>query len=202
MRVGIFGGSFDPVHFGHLILAEYCRAECALDRVLFVPACSAPHKTNQQHAGAQHRVEMLRLAVAGHSPFDVSEIEIQRGGLSYTVETLRQIKSEHSDWELFLLLGADSLAELPTWREPVAICHLATLVAVGRPGSAEIDVAKLKSKLPDGANCDVKLHKLQMPLLGISSTELRNRVANRQSIQFQTPRAVEMYIDANGLYSS
>jgi nicotinate-nucleotide adenylyltransferase len=200
MRVGIFGGSFDPIHFGHLILAEYCRTGCALDRVLFVPTASAPHKSHQQHSDATHRIEMLKLAIAGHQAFEVSEVEIERGGLSYTVETLRQLNAHHGDWDMYLLLGADSLEDLPTWREPVEICKLASLVVVGRPGAA-LDIEGLRNKLPDAQPSEMNVTGIEMPPLGISSTEIRKRIADGQSIRFQTPRAVEMYIEAQNLYT-
>ncbi len=118
MRLGIFGGSFDPVHYGHLLLAEYCRTQCALDQVWFVPAATAPHKQQAQAASAPHRVKMLELAIGGHETLAVSSLEVDRGGLSFTAETLESLHDEVPDRSLFLLLGADSLFDLPNWRTP------------------------------------------------------------------------------------
>ena len=136
MRIGVFGGSFDPVHLGHLLLAECCWRQAALDRVLFVPAAQQPHKPQAPRGGDADRVAMLRLAIAGRPEFDVSTIEIDRGGVSYTVDTLRALRAAEPDAELFFLMGADSLADLPQWREPAAICELATPLVVRRAGHA------------------------------------------------------------------
>ncbi len=200
MRLGIFGGSFDPVHYGHLLLAECCRTQCRLDRVLFVPAAVAPHKKQQHPTAADHRLEMLQLAIAGHEPFDVSRLEIDRGGVSYTVETLRQLKAEDASRELFLLIGADSLDDLPTWREPGEICALATIVVVARPDAAVPDFSTLKAKLPADQRAYVRGQTVVMPLIELSSSAIRDSVAHGASIRFQTPRAVEKYIETHGLY--
>src|SRR5438270_9725491 len=133
MRLGLFGGTFDPIHLGHLILAEQCREACALDRVWFVVAGTPPHKRGERTAVA-HRLEMARIAVAGHPAFEVSEIEASRPGPHYSVETLDAVRRERPGDELFFLIGADSLRDLPTWREPAAIARAATIVVVNRPG--------------------------------------------------------------------
>jgi nicotinate-nucleotide adenylyltransferase len=125
MRIGVFGGSFDPVHFGHLIAAECCREQAGLDRVLFMPAAVPPHKQDRQLSPAADRVEMLRLAVGGHDAFAVSTLEIDRGGVSFTVDTLALLHETHPADELFLLLGPDAIVEFPTWREPARILDLA-----------------------------------------------------------------------------
>ena len=144
MRLGIFGGSFDPIHYGHLLLAECCREQAGLDQVLFVPALIPPHKQQQQRAAAAQRVEMLKLAVGGQTEFVISTKEIERGGVSYTVETLAELRRDQPDDELFLLLGADSLADLPTWREPARICELAVPLVVRRAGMGELEWLALK----------------------------------------------------------
>lgn len=202
MRLGIFGGSFDPVHYGHLLLAECCRMQCRLDRVIFVPAAVAPHKKQQQPTAAAHRLEMLQLAIAGHEPFDVSRLEIERGGVSYTVDTLRQLKAEDASRELFLLIGGDSLDDLPTWKEPGEICALATIVVVARPDAAALDFSNLKAMLPADRRANFRGQTVVMPLIELSSSAIRDSVANGASIRFQTPRAVEKYIEVNRLYQS
>src|SRR4029077_3920571 len=118
MRLGLLGGSFDPVHYGHLILAESCREQCRLDAVWFVPAAIPPHKQNNKLSAPANRIEMLKLAIGGHEAFSVYTGEIDRGGVSYTVDTLQQLHDQEPQCELFFLMGADSLADLPTWRQP------------------------------------------------------------------------------------
>ncbi|MCC7085251.1 MAG: nicotinate (nicotinamide) nucleotide adenylyltransferase [Pirellulales bacterium] len=200
MRLGIFGGSFDPVHYGHLLLAESCREQCRLDAVWFVPAAVPPHKQDRKLSSDADRVEMLKLAIGGHEAFAVYPWEIDRGGVSYTVETLQQLRAEDSSRELFLLMGADSLADLPTWREPERICSLAIPIVVRRNGSPQPNdsvLAKLMSpeRLAVARNCAV-----ESPLIDLHSTELRQRVSMGKSIRFRTPRAVEKYIHSRGLY--
>ena len=135
MRLGLFGGSFDPVHYGHLLLAECCREQCRLDQVRFLPAGVPPHKLQRDLTPAEPRVEMLELAIAGHEPFSVDRYEIERGGVSYTVDTLRHYHSQYPGSEFFLLLGADMLLDLPFWHEASEVCRLATAVVAARPAS-------------------------------------------------------------------
>ena len=137
MRLGLFGGTFDPIHLGHLILAEQCRESCGLDRVWLIVAGSPPHKPGGRTA-VGHRLEMARIAIAGHPAFAVSDIEATRPGPHYSVETLESIRRDHPGDDLFFLIGADSLADLPTWREPERIAQLATIVVVNRPGLEEV----------------------------------------------------------------
>jgi len=200
MRLGLFGGSFDPVHYGHLLLAECCREQCRLDRVWFLPAANPPHKKGESLSPAEHRVAMLRLAVAGHEPFEISTYEIDQGGVSYTVDTLRHFRQAHADDELFLLLGADMLADLPNWREAGEVCRLALPVAVPRPRAANLDFSCLESIAPPERIDQIRRHQVAMPQIDISSTDLRRRVAAGRSIRFQTPRAVEEYIRSHALY--
>lgn len=202
MRLGVFGGSFDPVHFGHLLLAEACREQASLDRILFVPAAIPPHKRTQQRAPDQQRVEMLKLAIGGHEPFDVSTVEIDRGGVSYTVETLAAIQEQSPDAQLFFLMGGDSLQDLPTWREPKTICDLSIPLVVRRSGALEPDYGALSSIVDQCRLDEIRRHQVEMPIIELSSTEIRRRVAEGASIRFQLPRAVEQYIAANQLYQA
>jgi len=208
MRLGLFGGSFDPVHYGHLLLAECCRQQRSLDRVYFLPAANPPHKKGDTISPAIHRVAMLRLAIAGHQPFAVDTYEIERGGTSYTVDTLRHFRQTRGDDELFLLLGADMLADLPNWREANEVCRLAMPLAVRRPRTVQLDFSCLA---PIAFSClapiapperidEIRSHQVEMPAIAISGTNLRHSVSAGQSIRFQTPRAVEEYIRTHGLY--
>lgn len=201
MRTGIFGGSFDPVHFGHLLLAEQCREQASLDRVLFVPCNIQPHKQDGPRATDRQRIEMLQLGIAGHQSFEVSEIEIKRGGVSYTIETLSELKTEFPDDELFLLMGDDSLESFPKWKQPKQICELATIVVVSRPGSGEVDLDSLKPLASEERFGQILQHKFASRNIDISSSDVRERVGEGQSIRFLMPRSVEKYIETQKIYS-
>lgn len=200
MRLGIFGGSFDPVHYGHLLLAETCREACSLDEVWFVPNAQPPHKRAAALTPVRQRLEMLELALADAPGLRVSAIEADRPGLSYTVETLDQLRRQQPNTELFFLMGADSLQDLPTWREPERICQLATLLIVGRPGMPVPDLSILERYLDARQVEAVRRHYVEMPLIALSSTDVRQRVRHAQSIRFRTPRAVQEYIVQHQLY--
>jgi nicotinate-nucleotide adenylyltransferase len=198
MRVGIFGGSFDPVHYGHLLVAENCREQQRLDEVWFIPAAISPHKRQRSPAEARHRIEMLHLAVGGHEPFRISTLETDRGGISYTVETLEQL--EEPGREMFLLLGADALADLPTWKDPKRICELALPLVVARAYAPEPDFAVLVEFMARDRIAAAQAAQVKMPPIGIASSDIRRRIAAGKSIRFRTPRAVEKYIETHGLY--
>ncbi|MDA7977214.1 MAG: nicotinate-nucleotide adenylyltransferase [Pirellulales bacterium] len=191
MRVGIFGGSFDPVHFGHLFLAEYCLEACELDQILFVPAGQPPHKSNRLTAGA-HRLTMLKLAIADHPGFAISEVELNRAGPSYSVDTLEQLARDLPSAEMFLLLGADMLQDFPNWRQPQRICELAKLAVVFRDGMTKLDWSVLDSVASSARRREFV--SVAMPRMDISSTEIRRRVVGGQSIRYRTPAAVIDYI--------
>jgi nicotinate-nucleotide adenylyltransferase len=195
MRLGLFGGTFDPIHLGHLILAEQCRESCSLDRVWFVVAGEPPHKRRERTAVA-HRLEMARIAVAGHPAFAVSEIEATRPGPHYSVETLESVRRQHLDDELFFLIGADSLNDLPSWREPLRIAQLATIVVVNRPGIEQVDAGRLPSFGPGSR----EIVLVTIPSIGIASSDLRRRAEEGKTIRYMVPRGVEAYIEAQGLY--
>ena len=197
MRIGIFGGSFDPIHNGHLLLAESCREQASLDQVWFVPAAVSPHKQGEEPTDATDRIEMARLAVGGHEAFFVSEIETRRGGVSYTVDTLEAIKAERSNDELFFLMGADSLADLPKWRSPERICELAKILVVTRPDAPLPDLSVLTPFVKDSTKAGIVA---KMPLVDYSSTEIRRRCQAGESIRYRVPRSVEKYIEAKRLY--
>jgi len=200
MRVGIFGGTFDPVHYGHLLLAESCREQRGLDEVWFLPTAVPPHKQSPDLTPAAERSEMLELAVAGHDVFSVVRYEADRGGINYTADTLAHLRQRHADCELFFLVGADMLHDLPRWHQPERICELAAVVAVRRPGTGEIDFDCLRAVAPAQRIDEIRHNQVEMPEIGISSTEIRRRVAAGLSIRYMTPRAVEKYVEAHGLY--
>ncbi|MFM8885983.1 MAG: nicotinate-nucleotide adenylyltransferase [Chthoniobacterales bacterium] len=183
MRIGIIGGSFDPIHHGHLILARAAKEELGLDRVLFVPANKSPHKTDTKPATAEDRIEMVRLATDGEEGFEASDIELRRPAPSYTVDTLRELKQSHPRDEFVLLIGADNVAKFDTWREPDEIRRLAQIAVLDRAGHAVAGDWPIVRRLVD-----------------ISSTGIRARVAAGDSIRYLTPDAVCDYIAAHSLY--
>lgn len=200
MRLGIYGGSFNPVHYGHLLLAESCREQAALDEVWFMPAATQPHKQGAPMAPAKLRIEMLEVAMAGHPSFHVSSAEIDRGGISYTIDTLQAIRAERPTDDLFLLMGADVLHDLPKWREPRGILEIALPIAVVRHGSPPPDHEVLRPLMtPERWEASAKL-QVDMPVVEFSSKDVRERVGQGKSIRYRTPRAVEKLIETNGLY--
>lgn len=198
MRLGLMGGTFDPVHYGHLVIAETARVELGLERVIFIPATSPPHKTERTVSSAVHRYEMVVAATASNPHFFMSRIEMERVGPSYTVDTLRQFRAEGgSEQELFFITGADSILEILTWRHHEDVIRLATFIAVTRPG---YDLGRLERVLPAPYLSQVRV--LHAPLVDISSTDLRARVRAGRPIRYLVPEAVETYIDKHGLYQA
>jgi nicotinate-nucleotide adenylyltransferase len=199
MRIGIFGGSFDPVHFGHLLLAECCREQGQLDAVWFLPTAVPPHKQRELTA-AESRIEMLELAIGGQPAFSVSRYEADRGGVNYTAETLAHFHEEDPAGEFFLLLGADTFRDLPHWRQPDRICKLALPMAVRRSGEPPLDFMALSEIASPQQIEAMRRQEVVMPEIGLSASDLRRRVAAGQAIRYRTPRAVEKYIETRGLY--
>lgn len=200
-RLGIFGGTFDPVHYAHLLLAETCREQCELDEVWLMPAFTSPHKLKHEAAPARQRVEMLRLAIGGHDRLQVSTMEIDRGGVSYTVDTLEAIHRQLPESELFLLMGADSLEDLPHWHAPERICELAVPVGVRRSGLPEPSLQALQQLVSPQRLARFERAQVSMPMMELASSDLRSRVERGLSIRYRTPRAVETYIQTQGLYT-
>jgi nicotinate-nucleotide adenylyltransferase len=198
MRLGIFGGTFDPVHYGHLLVAEQCLEQCRLDQVWFLPAGIPPHKLERTIAPGKARAEMLELAVAGHDRFRVDRRELDRTDPCYTVETLTALRAEDPSRELVFVLGADSLVDFPTWREPRRIVELACLAVANRGEAPLPDVGPLRPIL--GSALESRLQFVTIPGIEISSSDIRQRVHDGKSIRFMTPRAVECYIETHGIY--
>lgn len=201
-RIGIFGGTFDPVHLGHLIMADQCREQAELDQVWFIPAARPPHKQDRPLTGFVHRAEMLALAIAGMPAFRVDELEKDRPGPSYTAETLQELQGRHPDTRFALLLGSDCLPDLPGWKNPTRIIELAELLVFSRPGWSLRAEEEVRQSLNLAAETPFRLRVIHAPLIDIASHDLRERVAHHRSIRFLVPRAVECYIEEKKLYSS
>jgi nicotinate-nucleotide adenylyltransferase len=198
VRIGVFGGSFDPVHLGHLILAEQCREQGRLDQVWFLPAARPPHKLEQELTSFAQRVEMLHLAIAGQPAFRVEELEKDRPGPGYTAVTLEELHRLHPEHEWLLVIGGDALRDLPGWYQPERIVALAELLVMPRPGADLPPVEELRSKL----GAAVRVQVVDVPLIGISSTALRQKIREGRSVRYLVPRAVEAYIRDKLLYES
>lgn len=191
MNVGILGGTFNPPHIGHLIVAEYVRENLNLNKVLFVPSAISPHKQHLDIVSAHHRLAMLKYAIEGNSHFDVSEIETRRGGVSFTIDTLEGLKEKYRSDKLFLLIGMDNLVEFHSWKMPERILEIATLVVMTRPEVGKKDAEQV---------LDGRAHVCPVPEIAISSREIRARVKEGRSIRYLVPAPIEAYIISNNLY--
>lgn len=185
MRLGVLGGSFDPIHLGHLILGETAREQLNLDKVMFIPAGNQWRKESRDVAAAEDRLAMVRLAVDGNSAFEVSTMEIDRDGPTYTVETLAQLHAESPGIEISFIVGVDALADMPHWKEPRRIFELATVCVAARVGEAVEDD---------------RVTQVEMPEVNVSSSGVRDRVKEGESIRYLVPEAVERYVRQHGLY--
>jgi nicotinate-nucleotide adenylyltransferase len=198
MKVGILGGTFDPIHIGHLVVAEEARAKLGFDEVLFVPAGQPWLKPDRDITPVVHRVEMVRRAIAGNPQFRLSTLEIERRGPSYTVDTLAKLQEQLGrEASLFFLLGHDTLAALPQWKEPKKVAELCRLVVAPRIGSRNL--RRLQAEIPGLLD---KVIQLDMPVIGVSSSDIRRRVAQGLSIRYLVPDRVAEYITEHGLYQA
>jgi nicotinate-nucleotide adenylyltransferase len=199
-RIGVFGGTFDPVHVGHLILAEQCREQGRLDEVWFVPSARPPHKLERPLTPFAQRVEMLALAVAGNPAFRIDPSEKDRPGPSYTADTLAEFRLRHPEAEFCLVIGSDTLADLPHWREPVRVVEQAALLVVARPNCPVPAPDELRAALRLPESVPLRQQFVAAPLIDISSRDLRRRAAEGRSLRYLVPRAVECYIAEKRLY--
>ena len=195
--VGILGGTFNPPHLAHLVCAAEARSQLRLERVLLIPTAIPPHKQMDDEPGPRHRLEMCRLAIGAHSDWlEVSAIEVERGGPSYTVDTLSEIHARRPGDELTFIVGGDMAWSLPTWAEPEEVLRLAALAVAERAGARREEV---RGRLADLAGAD-RISYIDVPRLDISSSALRRRVREGRSIDFLVADAVGAYIDQEGLY--
>ncbi|NLL52309.1 MAG: nicotinate-nucleotide adenylyltransferase [Peptococcaceae bacterium] len=197
-RLGIMGGTFDPIHYGHLVAAETARVELGLDYVLFIPTGESPHKSNLKITDAEMRFKMVEISIKNNKYFKASRIEIKRKGPSYTVDTLREIHKLLPKQEIFFITGTDAMIDILAWREPQEIFKLARVIGASRPGyESQKHLAKIFSQYPESKD---RLYQLEIPALAISSTYIRSRVGNNKSVRYLLPDEVRMYIENNRLY--
>ena len=200
MRIGVFGGSFDPIHLGHLWIAEAAKETLALTEFRWIPAAHSPLKAGGPTASGSQRMTMLQLALAGLEDTVVDDRELRRGDVSYTVDTLTDLRREFPQAELVLIIGSDSLATMQQWHQPAKLLEMATLAVVRRGGEPEPDFSVLQGMVDPERIDWFQRCVIPMPLIEISSSELRERIAQGRSIRFRTPRAVEAFIRAEELY--
>lgn len=204
-RIGLFGGSFNPVHFGHLIPAQSAVEQLALDKLVFIPSAVPPHKLALAGAAmvpAEHRLAMVRLAIAGADAFDVSDVELNRPGPSYTIDTIAAFRQEYGlEVMLYWLIGADSLADLAMWHRAADLVDACQIITLARPGwTIDAALARLRDRLSDEQIGRLASGVLTTPLIEISATAIRHRIATGKSIRFMLPSVVQHYIGQRGLY--
>jgi len=196
-RIGVIGGTFDPIHYGHLAAAEEARVRVNLEKVLFAVAGLPPHKLDEEVTPVEHRLAMVQLGIFSNPDFELSRVDVDRSGPSYTVDTISILQEQWGQGtEMFFILGLDSLVEVPTWHEPERLIQLCHLVAVARPGF-EVDMRQLEDSVP-GISSRVEI--IGMPEVDISSSDLQRRVREGLPIRYQVPEEVERYIREHRLY--
>ncbi len=198
-RIGVFGGSFDPVHMGHLTIAQDAVEQLELDRLIFIPAAIPPHKQEKALAEGRHRFEMIQLATESNLSFEVSDMELLRGGVSYTFDTMAQVQAEHPGSELFFIVGLDSLTILHSWKNVEQLLEMCTIVPFARGGE---DPAKVAAQIQLSNHWKTKLLErlIRIHEVEISASEIRMRLAEGLSIRYLVPPEVEMYIAEHHLY--
>ena len=201
IRIGIIGGSFDPVHIGHLIIAQDAAERLGLSEVVFIPAAVPPHKQHLQRLDSEHRLKMLRLAVESNPIFSVSDLEIRRGGVSYTVDTLMALREVHPDAALLLIVGSDTLVDLHTWHKTEEILELCEVVTFLRPGEDSLETIAEKIPLPAQQKERLLKNVIDAHRIEVSSSEIRKRLEEGEGIRYLVPPEVDTYIYEHSLYS-
>ncbi len=197
-QICLIGGTFDPIHYGHLVVAEEVRQKFGIQKVIFIPAARPPHKMDQEISEPHHRVNMTRLATASNRYFEVSTIEIERQGLSYTIDTVQEIKSIYKIETVYFITGADAVLEILNWKEAEKLLNMCTFIAATRPGYNLNNLKETLKSLP--GEIFKKTLPLEVPALSISSSDIRQRVREGRSIKYLLPEPVEQYIKENKIY--
>lgn len=199
-KIGIMGGSFNPIHLGHLILAEHAYEQAELDSVLFMPLKNPPHKDSAVMVSEEHRINMIKLAIEDNSAFEYSDIEIRREGTTYTADTLSVLTSSNPDHHYYFIVGSDAFLNMQNWKTPHIIFQLSTIIVAGRDLVSRDMLEEQELYLKK--HYEAKVLFLDMPFIGISSKEIRNRVNNNKSISYLVTDKVHQYIEANRLYTN
>ena len=200
-RIGIMGGTFDPIHYGHLVVAEAAREAFSLEKIIFVPAGIPPHKAKEEVTPARHRYLMTLLAIMSNPYFEISRVDLDRGGVTYTVDTLADLKSQLPPAvQMYFITGADAILEILSWKSPDQVLSMAEFIAVTRPGYGLDQLSQAIGPLY--AEFRDRIHILEAPPVGLSSTGLRRRLVEGRSIRYLVPETVVAYINNEGLYGT
>jgi len=200
-KIGLLGGSFNPIHVGHLVVAEEARARLDLERVVFVPSLVPPHKIGKRLAPPDDRLRMVQLAIDDNPAFEATDVELHREPPSYSIETVLNLRIVAGGaWDIHFLIGADTLPELPTWHRIGELAALCKFVVFSRPGESLDALEPLRGVLSEEQIAGIASRRFEMPLIGVSSTEIRRRVRDGVSIRYLVPEAVRRYILDRGLY--
>ncbi len=199
-RIGLFGGSFNPIHTGHLVMAQDAAVAHGLARVIFIPAFLPPHKLTQTLVTPEHRMDMVRLALSDCESWEMSDVEIRRGGVSYSIDTVRHFMADFPDTEIYFIIGGDTLPELHTWKDIDTLLGLCRFITMVRPGFDPETLRKMDLKLPKH-HIEELINRVTIGhVIGISSTDVRMHVAKNEPIRYLVPESVERYIRENQLY--
>lgn len=197
-KIGIMGGTFNPIHNGHLFLAEYAYEQIGLDSILFMPSKKPPHKASLEVASSEDRRKMTELAIQDNPHFELSALELEREGVTFTCDTLAELTLEHPDTEYYFIIGADSLFQITEWKTPQIVFNMCTVVAAGRNHLSKSRMEQQVKKLHEEYGASIIL--LDMPTIEISSAQIRERIISGKSIRYFVPSQVRSYIEAYGLY--
>jgi nicotinate-nucleotide adenylyltransferase len=202
LRLGVMGGTFDPIHIGHLVTAEEARFQFGLEKVVFIPSAHPPHKTGNPQSAAEDRIRMVELAIEGNPALAVSDMEIVRPGLSYTIDTMRELHRLHgAETEIYFITGADAILEILTWKDPEELLLEGRFIAATRPG---YPLHKLTEALPvfnsAGEEAMKRVYAMEIPALAVSSTDIRQRATEGRPFRYLVPEVVWTYINDRGLY--
>lgn len=198
MRLGLLGGTFNPIHYGHIFISEYIRDIYNLDKIIFIPSGIPPHKKSNI-SSSTHRMNMVKLAIQSNKNFEVSSIEVDRMGKSYTVDTLKMIKESYPDDEIYFIIGGDTVFELTTWKDFNTVAKLTRFILCGRPGYNEDAILNKIDYLKDTFGFTIEY--INVPLIEISSTVIRKNIKDKKSIKYMVTEKVEQYIYDNNLYN-
>ena len=200
MKIGLMGGTFNPIHQGHLIISEYIRVRFPLDKIIFIPSGTPPHKEELKTVSAEHRYNMVSLAIETNPYFNISSVEVNRKGKSYTVDTITELKKLYPMEDLYFIVGADTIYEFTKWKDYENLLRMTKFIVIGRYGlNVENNIEKIK-ELNQKYNAQILY--MNGPLVDISSTDIRNRISEKESIKYIVPEKVEEYINENRLYVS
>ncbi len=203
-KIGLIGGSFDPIHFGHLLAAQGAAEQLGLATVIFIPAMQPPHKKYRHLAAFEHRYAMVKIAIRANPLFEVTDIERRRGGKSYSIDTIHQLRAEYGmDKKLCFIVGADMVRDLPTWRQIDELVRLCAFAVVVRPGyDFDCDLDEIEGRLGRKFVTETRRNIVRIPPVGVSATEIRRRLGAGKAVRYMVPEGVERYIQRHGLYGA